>query len=139
MDKKLIENLDPEWLEGMDPAQETSLVMAAAMAHVKGPYRMVFYGDAEQCEWPQQTAYDMVPVKSMTITLPGWGGYVCIDIGIGWFSWGLGSPLNSAMCEYFADESIRPWTHNATGLPNITRREEIDAEHAAWEAANPKK
>jgi len=124
-------------LKEMTEYEQATIVALAAMAHVKGKFRTVFCTEYDQCEWPEQLAYDMVPTRSFTVGMES-GDYICCEVGPGWFAWGIGCPLASALMEYFADESISPWTDNATGQPNVTRKVEVDRQYAAYDAIKGK-
>ena len=99
--------------QGFSDVEKGSLLTVAALANVKGKFREIYCSEQTVAlnEYPRNVAWNLQATRSTTVHLPGWGGYACISIGPGWFSWAMGSSMASAISEIWADESIAVYNH----------------------------
>lgn len=97
--------------EGLNDVEIGSILTVAAIAHRIGKFREIYCSEVEAKlnEYPPDVAYNLIPTTDITVNLPGWGGYICVSIGPGWFGWSLGCSMASAITEIWADESIRKY------------------------------
>jgi hypothetical protein len=94
--------------QGFSDVEVGSLLTVAALAHVKGKFREIYCSEAEPAlnEFPKNVAWNLQATRTVTVNLPGWGGYACVSIGPGWFSWAMGCSMASAISEIWADASV---------------------------------
>jgi hypothetical protein len=95
--------------------QTATLIMAAALSSGKetSQWKSVYCSEHETNEWTEAEACEMSEnaVVTTTVNHPSDGSYICIDIGSGWFSWGIGDVMASAICEFFKEVERTPLSH----------------------------
>ena len=108
-----------ELLDSLSGPALGTFLMAAEMAAGDKPckYHSLYCSEYDTNTLTAGQIYNMPePVVQTTVSLY-WAdgehkgkyyGYACISIGVDWFSWGIGDPLMSALCEYFGNENFVP-------------------------------
>jgi len=71
----------------------------------KTEWESVYCSENETNEWTEEEANQAFDnrVIDVTVDAPD-GSYICVTVGAGWFAWGVGCPLASAIMEYWQEQ-----------------------------------
>lgn len=101
--------VNPEVLGDLSPEDESYVVALAKRCQVQGKFRLVYdsesFYDSPHYKELQALAFALNAMGREHYNTKATGEYYTGCEGRGWFSFGIGSPLASAICGTFVDES----------------------------------